>query len=223
MLTLKCEKLECTCRQQSICVGAIDIDGKIGRKNFLMARSHTSVTDTNKILAAAHERRNELQSEMQRIDAVIAAFGTNSESAPAQRATRRGRPKGSKNVRKTKVASKASTKSTGKRRKTATKAVRAQRTPRTKGMSLIRAVAQVLAESNSALSVAQIAEGVSKLGYSTKAATFKTMISQSLGKLNELKVAESKERGVWQSSNGISKYLETSAPAVEAASDAIPI
>lgn len=185
------------------------------------------------ILGAARAHRNELQLAIRRIEALIQLLDENTSTTVR---SGRGRPKGSKNrVKAARVATKSvargkrgrPSKETSKTTVVAKKSssVRASRkpaTPRAKGMSLIRAVAQVLAESNSPLSVSQIAEGVSKLGVNTKASSFKTMVSQSLGKLSELKVVESKERGIWQSSNGISKYLGDEATS-EPAADNIPI
>ena len=86
-----------------------------------------------------------------------------------------------------------------------------------------------LAEASEPMKVAQIADAVNKLGYKSSAASFKTMVSQTLGKLSEAKVAKSSERGIWESSNGISKFLEnlTEAAAAEettaGSNDNIPI
>ena len=197
---------------------------------------HKTQFDSTTILAAARARQTELQGELRRIETLIGVFGEGEASNEAPRRSGRGRPKGSKNrAKKARAAAKPAVR--GKRGRpskaapTAKKVVRTARasrkpaTPRAKGMSLIRAVAQVLAESEAPLSVTQIADGVSKLGVNTKASSFKTMVSQSLGKLSELKVVESTERGVWQSSNGISKYLgdEGVAAPVAAAADEIPI
>lgn len=203
---------------------------------------NSQATSNDTILAAANARRTELTAELGRIDAVIAAFDASSSvSSTASGKGRRGRPKGSKNRAKARNVAKTTRVAKAKRSRSSkprvargetvahagnkARAPRASRAPRVKGMSLIRAVAQVLAESEEPLSVSQIAEGVTKLGMNTKASSFKTMVSQSLGKLSELKVASSKERGVWQSSNGISKYLEQGDTKTETAvvADEIPI
>jgi hypothetical protein len=172
-----------------------------------MAKTDTSVipTDIN-VVATIRQRHAALTSEIAKLEEVLATLGDGeSEPAPKPRKQRgrpskaggkRGRPKGSKNK-----ASKAEPKaSSGKRGR--------PKGSTNKGVSLIHAVAQVLAEASEPMTVADIASAVNKLGYKSGAASFKTMISQSLGRLSAAKVARSTERGIWESAAGITKYLE---------------
>lgn len=169
----------------------------------------TENVQVDSILVAARARQAELQSELARVTQIIETMG--GETAPAPKTTskgKRGRPKGSKNKP---AAPKASRKKAKAKAKGDSKRGRPKgsRNKTSNGISLIQAVAQVLAQSNEPLTIAQITEGVEKLGYSTNADSFSVMISQTLGKLSKAKVAETVKRGVWQSSNGITSFLET--------------
>ena len=196
-----------------------------------MAKTDVSVISTDiNLIGAIRARHAALTNELTTLNSMLAALGGESseESATPRRKRRgrpakassgkRGRPKGSKN----KPTAKAT-------RKTAAGKRGRPKGSSNNGMSLIRAVATVLAEASEPMKVAQIADAVNKLGYKSSAASFKTMVSQTLGKLSEAKVAKSSERGIWESSNGISKYLEnlTEAAAAEEATtvsnDNIPI
>lgn len=171
-----------------------------------MAKNTESVVDP--IVVAARTRVAELQNEMNRLTQIISTM--TGEAAPAPKTTsksKRGRPKGSKNKPAAPKASRkkaTKSKTDGKRGRP-----KGSRNKTSNGISLIQAVAQVLAQSNEPLTIAQITEGVEKLGYSTNADSFSVMISQTLGKLSKANVAETIKRGVWQSSNGITQFLET--------------
>jgi hypothetical protein len=196
-----------------------------------MAKNSAIVTvSSNPLLVAAQARHEQLAAEMNALNSFIESLGGDNNEQPKRRKRRatasasggkRGRPKGSKNKPKpeTKASNKTERKaSSGKRGR--------PKGSSNNGMSLIRAVATVLAEASEPLKVADIATAVNKLGYKSSAATFKTMISQTLGKLSEAKVAETTARGVWQSSNGISKFLDTlnsEAASENATNDNIPI
>jgi len=172
----------------------------------------TEIVSSNPILAAAQARQAQLQAELTTVNGIIASMS--GESAPQKPSSKgkRGRPKGSKN-KSAKAARKTTTKATAKRKTKSESGKRGRpkgsRNRSTNGMSLIRAVATVLAEATEPLKVSQIVEGVAKLGYTSEAASFNVMVSQTLGKLSEAKVAENVKRGVWQSSNGISNFLES--------------
>ena len=192
-----------------------------------MAKNTESVVDP--IVVAARTRVTELQNEMNRLTQIITTM--TGEAAPSPKTTsksKRGRPKGSKNKPAPKASRKKATKAKtdGKRGRP-----KGSRNKTSNGISLLQAVAQVLAQSNEPLTIAQITEGVEKLGYTTNADSFSVMISQTLGKLSKANVAETIKRGVWQSSNGITQFLETffeeadtdTAETVVEAKDNIPI
>lgn len=172
-----------------------------------MAKTDTSVVGSDiNLLGAIRARHAALTNELATLNSMLEVLGGDASeqtAAPRKRrgrtatGSKRGRPKGSKNKTAAKTERKAATGKRGRPKGSANN-----------GMSLIRAVAQVLAEASEPMKVADIATAVNKLGYKSSASSFKTMISQTLGKLSEAKVAKSTERGIWESSNGISKYLE---------------
>lgn len=185
-----------------------------------MAKTVLSVSSSpTNLLAAARERHSQLTAELDSINSLLSALSgetaepttrTHKRGRPSKTSTRRrGRPAGAKAPRKAASGS-------GKRGR--------PKGSTNGGMSLLRAVATVLAEANEPLKVSDIADAVGKLGIKSSAASFKTMISQTLGKLSEAKVAESTERGIWQSANGITKFLESFAKIDEPSkTDNIPI
>lgn len=187
-----------------------------------MAKTVLSVSSSpTNLLAAARERHSQLTAELDSINSLLSALSgetaeptarTHKRGRPSKTSTRRrGRPAGAKSARKASSGS-----GSGKRGR--------PKGSTNGGMSLLRAVATVLAEANEPLKVSDIADAVGKLGIKSSAASFKTMISQTLGKLSEAKVAESTERGVWQSANGITKFLESFAKIDEPSkTDNIPI
>ena len=197
-----------------------------------MAKTSANVSvSSNSLVTAALERRAQITNELNVLNGFIAAFGseasTSSNTAvrrgrPTKKASgKRGRPKGSKNKPTTASQPKAQ-----RRGKAAATNRRGRPKGSSNGMSLLHAVAQVLASANEPLKVAQIVEGVAKLGYNSKASSFNTMVSQTLGKLSEAKVAKTTARGVWESANGISKFLESLTPAAapqQVAAEEIPV
>lgn len=187
-----------------------------------MAKTDTNVgTSADSVLTSLRARQAALTSELNAISGALASIeGIECcESAPT-RSHKRGRPtKAAAARRRGRPAAKAAkaTKASGGKRGRPKGSTNG-------GMSLVRAVATVLAEANEPLKVSDIADAVGKLGIKSSAASFKTMISQTLGKLSEAKVAESTERGVWQSANGITKFLESFAKIDEPSkTDNIPI
>lgn len=180
-----------------------------------MAKATTSVTSVrNPMIDAAVQRQAQLTAELNALSAFIATVGGEVETETAtprrrrkagrpQSSGKRGRPKGSKNKPTADKPASDKPKAEAKGRRGRPAGSRSRN-----GMSLIRAVATVLAEASEAMKVADIATAVNKLGYKSDASSFKTMISQTLGKLSEAKVAKTTSRGVWESANGISKFLE---------------
>lgn len=178
-----------------------------------MAKATTSVTSVrNPMIDAAVQRQAQLTAELSALNTFIATLGGETETetprrrrkaARPQSSGKRGRPKGSKNKPTADKPASDKPKAEAKGRRGRPAGSRSRN-----GMSLIRAVATVLAEASEAMKVADIATAVNKLGYKSDASSFKTMISQTLGKLSEAKVAKTTSRGVWESANGISKFLE---------------
>lgn len=184
-----------------------------------MAKTDTNVgTSADSVLSSLRARQAALTSELNAINGALASIeGIESSDSAPTRSHKRGRPtKAAAARRRGRPAAKAAKASGGKRGR--------PKGSTNSGMSLVRAVATVLAEANEPLKVSDIADAVGKLGIKSSAASFKVMISQTLGKLSEAKVAESTERGVWQSANGITKFLESFANIDEPSkTDNIPI
>jgi hypothetical protein len=167
------------------------------------------MTVLNPILVAANERRAQLEAELANVVRVIESISGTTQTVKSA-SSKRGRPKRAKNKA---AAPKATRKAKPKTERKASGGKRGRpkgsRNRSTNGISLMHAVAQVLAEANEPMSVSDIIAGVEKLGYTSNAASFNVMVSQTLGKLSEAKVAENVKHGVWQSSNGITKFLES--------------
>jgi hypothetical protein len=133
---------------------------------------------------------------------------------------RRGRPKGSKNRKPSKAKAKPKAKA-GKRGRPAGSKNKAPRASKraSNETSLIVSVAQALSNAKEPMNNTQICEAVEAAGYQTKAGSFKTMVAQSLVKLNGLRVGNSHvvnrpSHGHYVAGSGMAAYLADPSKAV---------
>lgn len=83
---------------------------------------------------------------------------------------------------------------------------------RTGSDGLVETVAKVLNKTSKTLSLTDICDKVRATGYETTSENFKVMVSQSLGKLNDLRmgnslIVDNVERGHWAAGKGMEAYI----------------